>query len=68
MDFGIRSELQCLTDAAVSEEEISFHLENLLVSLQSINAESLSSVFNSSTFLSLVVTRMNMDEQHDYSD
>ena len=67
-DFGERSELQCLTDVAVSAEEIRFHLDNLLVSLQSVNAESLSSVLNSSTFLSLVVARMNLDEQHDYSD
>lgn len=61
MDFDLRSQLQCLTDAAVSEEEVTFHLENLLLSLQSVNAQSLSSVFNSSTFLSLIVTRMNMD-------
>ena len=68
MDFGIRTELQCLTDAAVSEGEVNFHLDNLLNSVKSVNAESLTSVYNSCTFLSLVTTRMNMDEQHDYSD
>ena len=34
MDFGIRTELQCLTDAAVSEGEVNFHLDNLLNSVK----------------------------------
>jgi hypothetical protein len=51
----------------VSSEELSFHINNISNATRTPTPESLCSIFNSVTYINMVITRMNMDEQHDYS-
>lgn len=68
-DSEERTSLQKMSDAMVSEQQVTFFLASFFSALDSNEktVEGFTRLQNSVTYLALLLTRMNMDEQHDFT-
>lgn len=68
-DYDERSSLQSMSDLLVRSDEVQFFLNSVFSSLEATvkTTAHFYTLQNATTYISLVLMRMNMDEHHDFS-